>query len=68
MGALTDNCDMAEDVLERVACVATFLEEVLTDARNPDEGICFSARGIDGLVYITADIRMAVQYAEKMKT
>lgn len=57
MSALTENCDMAEDVLDRVSDTAAFLEEVL----NRPDGLDLSPEATHGLMYVVRDMGLAVR-------
>lgn len=67
MCALTENVDMTADVLDRVASVAAFLQEVLADGKKPDVGLELSEAGLSGLIYIARDINLAVEAAKYLK-
>jgi hypothetical protein len=67
MCALTENADMAQDILDRVANVTSFLEEIFTEGRPPNSGLKLSSEALEGLVIITRDINQAVQEAKEKK-
>lgn len=67
MCVMTDNTDMAVDVLDRVSRVMSFIEEVLVDGRKPEEGLTLSAEALDGLVIIAKGVNHAVHHARDMK-
>lgn len=65
MCALTENTDMAQDVLDRVSCLTSFLEEVLQQG-SPGHGLELSEEAATGLLYVVRDIGSAVQSAAEL--
>ncbi len=60
MSAIYESGDNPADVLDRAAAVVAFINEMLTEGRQPGQQLTLSDDALYGLALITQDLRVSL--------